>query len=118
MDQFEGWWHNLRQGQISMTPCHEQTESRDNDDSNDGGNACGGGNAEDTSSVAQAISGGGSSPSSDESGDLALTQQTAVSTQLVRKPDVPVKIKLNSRVVPVGRPRLNRKDSELKLRLI
>ncbi|KUF88779.1 RAD50-interacting protein 1 [Phytophthora nicotianae] len=78
MDQFEGWWHNLR----------------------------------------QAISGGGSSPSSDESEDLALTQQTAVSTQLVRKPDVPVKIKLNSRVVPVGRPRLNRKDSELKLRLI
>ncbi|ETK81203.1 hypothetical protein L915_13284, partial [Phytophthora nicotianae] len=27
MDQFEGWWHNLRQGQISMTPCHEQTEN-------------------------------------------------------------------------------------------
>ncbi|ETN20605.1 hypothetical protein PPTG_03579 [Phytophthora nicotianae INRA-310] len=85
MDQFEGWWHNLRQGQISMTPCHEQTESRDNDDSNDGGNACGGGNAEDTSSVAQAISGGGSSPSSDESEDLALTQQTAVSTQLTQQ---------------------------------
>ncbi|KUF99155.1 hypothetical protein AM588_10008345 [Phytophthora nicotianae] len=59
MDQFEGWWHNLRQGQISMTPCHEQTENRDNDGSNDGGNACGGENAEDTSSVAQAISGGG-----------------------------------------------------------
>ncbi|ETP05459.1 hypothetical protein F441_17928, partial [Phytophthora nicotianae CJ01A1] len=91
-----------------------KTENRDNDGSNDGGNACGGENAEDTSSVAQAISGGGGSPSSDESEDLPLTQQTAVSTHLVRKPDVPVKIKLNSRIVPVERPRLNRKEQRAK----
>lgn len=117
MDQFDGWWHNLRQGQISMTPSHEQTKSRRAESSRDDSGASSGGKDGDTNTAGLAtrpVSGGGS-PSSDESEDLPLTQKTVVATaQPVSKPDIPVKIKLNSRVVPVGRPRLNRKEQRAK----
>ncbi|ETN13438.1 hypothetical protein PPTG_08268 [Phytophthora nicotianae INRA-310] len=58
---------------------------------------------------------GGGSPTSEESENVPLTQKTVVETeQPASGAELPVEIKLNSRVIPVGRPRLNRKEQRAK----
>ncbi|ETL45945.1 hypothetical protein L916_04076 [Phytophthora nicotianae] len=111
--KFERWWQNLRQGQTSMA-LQEQTHSCNHDGSKDSIDASTDEKTDGAKDTSGTICGEGS-PTSEESENVPLTQKTVVETeQPASGAELPVEIKLNSRVIPVGRPRLNRKEQRAK----
>ncbi|KAG2908080.1 hypothetical protein PC114_g10594 [Phytophthora cactorum] len=97
MSQFGEWWHNLRQGQTVIPPPHSSGGRGHHDHSKEGGST------------------GGDAGVNDDSDEVPPSQQAGVQTLLQTLPEhAPIYVTFNGRVVPVGRPRPNRKKMRAK----
>jgi len=136
MNQFDNWWHNLRQGKTTMNQIqHEASDEDPKHDRDRGGRGGAGapgtnhGNGLGSGDSADSIGTGGGSRGADSSGAVGRggadggsgdTDDTVPATQLApthsskATGSTRVQIKLNASVVPVGRPRLNRNKQRAK----